>query len=158
MFHLQIFHPELLPRHSRPHLCLSAGQGAAQQRAIRDEPRDGRVHRDRDPRDHQVHGQLRRGCGDYKISSRTDVQVSIVGNEKLQGITAEYLRSEQQKLGLEIGGKRSTNLGQNIYAGRSSGWDLELYSLKVYYILLFIYRDLYGQCQKPSRGTKYLKV
>ena len=117
---LQILHPELLPGHTRAYLSLPARQGAAQQREVCHDARDGRVHRDGDPGDDQIHEQLRRGCGNCKVSSGSDVQVSL-DIDKLRRSTSGYSRSEQQKLGLEIGAKRSTTLGQNIYAGRSSG-------------------------------------
>ena len=72
---LQILHPELLPGHTRAHLSLPARQGAAQQREVCHDARDGRVHWDGDPGDDQIHEQLRRGRGDNKVPSRTDVQV-----------------------------------------------------------------------------------
>ena len=72
---VQILHSELLPRHPRPHLSVPAGQGAAQQRAVRGGAARGGVHPPPRARHHPLHGHRGRGRGDNQVPPGPVLQV-----------------------------------------------------------------------------------
>lgn len=122
VLNVQILHSELLPRHPRPHLGVPAGQGAAQQRAVRGGAAGGGVHPPPRARHHPLHGHRRRGGGDHQVPPGPVLQVGT-HHQLCHSMTwfLVYHRAETERLGLEIGAKRSTSLGRNIYAGRNTG-------------------------------------